>query len=209
MKHIYFVRHGEAEGNVTKVAQDMHTPLTEQGHLQAQVVAKRVKSLPIKRIFSSDMTRAVQTAQHISDVVGIKGEQFPAFREWMTPESVRGKKHTSPEYEAWMSELDKNYHNPAWRYEDAENIADLEKRVSEAVRMLEEVKEESVLVVSHGKFLRLFLAYILGNKTINPELQLHFYHAVQVDNTGISVFEVDGDIWSLKTWNDLSHFAEN
>lgn len=209
MKKIYFVRHGEAEGNATGKAQDEHTPLTEQGHEQAKIVADRVASLKIDKIMSSDMDRAKKTAGYIADKLDLPVEVSELFREWMTPSSVRGKLFDSDEYKKWTQSLKDNYHNSDWRYEDAENFSDLSKRVSAAAALLEADTTDSILVVSHGKFLRLFLAYVLGQKSLQPEVQISFHTTVSVTNTGISVFTFDNDTWKLLTWNDQAHFADN
>jgi len=65
MKIIYFVRHGEAEGNVSLRFQSPETPLTDIGHQQAMIVAKRCKGLDAELIISSSMARAKQTADYI------------------------------------------------------------------------------------------------------------------------------------------------
>ncbi len=209
MKKIYFVRHGEAEGNVTRIAQDEHTPLTENSHNQAKVVADRVSKLTIEKVYVSSMVRALDTGTYIVDKLGLSSVSSPLFREWTTPESVRGKRHDSEEYSKWFKALSKNYHDVDWHYEDAENFSDLLKRVEEATTLLEEDKTNSILVVSHGKFLRLLLAYVLTGKNLTPETHLQIAQATKVSNTGITVFEVEDCIWTLITWNDHAHFADN
>ncbi len=209
MKKIYFVRHGEAEGNVTRIAQDEHTPLTENGHNQAKVVADRVAKLAIEKVYVSSMVRAFDTGAYIVDNLGISSVSSPLFREWTTPESVRGKGHDSEEYSKWSKALNENYHDVNWRYEDAENFSDLLKRVEDATTLLEEDKSDSLLVVSHGKFLRLLLAYVLMGKNLTPQAHLQIAQAVKVSNTGITVFEVENGEWTLITWNDHAHFADN
>ncbi len=59
---VYLVRHGDyqkdAEGDKNRV-------LTALGRKQARITAKRIRSIPVTSLCSSDMTRAVQTAEII------------------------------------------------------------------------------------------------------------------------------------------------
>ncbi len=209
MKKIYFVRHGEAEGNALRISQDVHTPLTEKGHEQAKVVAKRVAKLGIEKIYTSHMVRAIQTGEHIAEETQVSVAHNELFGEWMTPVSVRGKSFDSEEYRLWREELKKNHTNREWRYEDAENFSDLEQRLNNATKFLENDAANSIIVVSHGKLLRMLLPFILMGKSLTPEVHLQIDGVAQINNTGLTVFEIDGDKWSLVTWNDHAHFADN
>lgn len=210
MKRVYFVRHGEAEGNALRISQDVHTPLTERGHEQAKVVAERVAQLGIEKIYTSHMGRAIDTGMYIAEVVGIKSEQSEFFGEWLNPTSLRGKSLDSEEYKIWMDTMKEKISDPDWRYEDYENFSDITRRLEHAVELLENNNFDTILVVSHGKFLRLFLAYILNCKELTTQQYLNIVDSVTIgSNTGITLFEVEDKKWKLITWNDLAHFADN
>jgi len=67
MKNIYLVRHGQTDWNVQERWQGItDNPLNETGRGQAREVAKEVSKIKIDHIFSSDLIRAVETAQIIS-----------------------------------------------------------------------------------------------------------------------------------------------
>jgi broad specificity phosphatase PhoE len=51
--------------------QDANTLLTERGREQAQVVARRLSSYPIEVIYSSDLSRAFETAQIVGGMLGL------------------------------------------------------------------------------------------------------------------------------------------
>lgn len=209
MKRVYFVRHGETEGNINGISQDEFTPLTANGRVQAQVLAKRVAQLGVGKIYTSHMVRAVDTGKYIGEALGLVTTPSPLFREWMTPKSVRGKQYNSDEYKRWRESLFEHYHESDWRYEDAENFSDLEQRLHEVTKLLEEDDSESILVVSHGKFMRLFLAFILNGKHITPALHMQIDKTTSINNTGITLFDVNEKEWCLITWNDRAHFADN
>lgn len=70
MKNIYFVRHGESEGNQARLYQSSETSLSEKGHSQAKLIADRFSNIEVEIIISSDYIRAKQTSQYISEVKG-------------------------------------------------------------------------------------------------------------------------------------------
>ena len=65
--YFYFIRHGESEGNRTKKMQGHHdTPLTNIGRDQARAAGKYFAEKKIDKIFSSPLSRALETAQLIA-----------------------------------------------------------------------------------------------------------------------------------------------
>ena len=67
---ILLIRHGETALNVARVLQPADTPLSARGQLQAQALAQRLGALGVTAILSSDLPRALQTAQAIAAVSG-------------------------------------------------------------------------------------------------------------------------------------------
>ncbi len=63
---IYVVRHGETELNATRVFQRPTTPLSPLGRRQAEQVAARLAVLGVAAILTSDLARAVETAEAIA-----------------------------------------------------------------------------------------------------------------------------------------------
>ncbi len=67
------IRHGESEADLLDVHEGRADfALTERGHRQAKAMANYVaKNFDISKIYASTLTRAKQTAQHLSDKTGI------------------------------------------------------------------------------------------------------------------------------------------
>ena len=65
---LYLIRHGETPLNVARVLQPADTPLSERGQAQAGALAQRLKPVGLAGILSSDLPRALQTAQAIAAV---------------------------------------------------------------------------------------------------------------------------------------------
>jgi len=63
---IYLIRHGQTDWNIQGRIQGSHDiPLNEAGQRQAEQVAKGMDSRRVSRVFSSTLTRAVETAEKI------------------------------------------------------------------------------------------------------------------------------------------------
>lgn len=66
MKRIFFVRHGQAEGNIGPIRQSSDAPLTKKGMEQAKIITERLSNLDFELLISSPITRAHQAAEIIS-----------------------------------------------------------------------------------------------------------------------------------------------
>ena len=78
---ILLVRHGETPLNVTRMLQPADTPLSANGLAQAQAVAKRLAGMQLAGIVSSDLPRALSTAQAISAASGVPVSTTPLLHE--------------------------------------------------------------------------------------------------------------------------------
>jgi broad specificity phosphatase PhoE len=90
-EHFIFVRHGETEGNRTRVYQVPHIPLNQTGEAQAAHAAKALATTRIGKLVASPMARAWRTASLIAaehkmhpEVDGALGERFYTAL-WDTP----------------------------------------------------------------------------------------------------------------------------
>jgi len=70
---IILIRHGESEADLLDVHEGRADfSLTDRGHKQAEAMANHVaENYNISKIYSSTLTRAKQTAQHLSEKTGI------------------------------------------------------------------------------------------------------------------------------------------
>lgn len=74
---LYFFRHGEAEDGMDK--DDYDRVLTERGAARVKTAAKGLRKLGIKpaKLYSSPRIRARQTADILSDVLGVPVDERP------------------------------------------------------------------------------------------------------------------------------------
>ena len=65
---LYLVRHGQSQSNVGIDVKD--PALTETGHIQAQLAGEALKNVRFDRVYTSHLTRAIQTA---ADILAAQG----------------------------------------------------------------------------------------------------------------------------------------
>ena len=79
---LYLIRHGQSAGNAEgRFGGHGPTPLSELGQKQAELTAKSLAKEGVQTVYSSDLHRAVQTAQPLADLLKIQIHTSPAFRE--------------------------------------------------------------------------------------------------------------------------------
>lgn len=90
-RSVILVRHAESEHHIRKLSGGWtDTPITALGHEQARRVAQRLRrELPGPvRVYSSDLQRAAQTAQHIADAFGVALQPDWRLREHNNGEAI-------------------------------------------------------------------------------------------------------------------------
>jgi alpha-ribazole phosphatase/probable phosphoglycerate mutase len=79
---ILLVRHGQSEGNAAgRFGGHTATPLSERGRLEAEAAARALATENLTAIYSSDLSRAVETARPLAALTGLEINQTEAFRE--------------------------------------------------------------------------------------------------------------------------------
>ncbi|MBQ9121635.1 MAG: histidine phosphatase family protein [Clostridia bacterium] len=77
-RKIHLVRHG-ADDETIRGGWSNHS-LTEEGFAQAEKLAESI-DFPVHRLYSSDLTRAMQTAAPVAEKLGLEITPMPQFRE--------------------------------------------------------------------------------------------------------------------------------
>ena len=187
MKTVYFVRHGESEGNATEVYQAVDSPLTEKGRKQARMVADRCSRLPIQAIISSTQLRAKNTANIIAETTGHPVEFSDLFRERRKPKALNGKPFSDPGARAlnerwWLSLIGEGS-----RAEDGENFEDISTRAGKALEYLTQRPEKELLVVTHGFYLRYLAARAIYGEALTGTIFSSLARSLIMENTGIGL----------------------
>ena len=174
-RRIYLVRHGEYDWD------DQPSPLkglTPRGVQQAQLTAKRLGSVPAGAIYSSDLQRAIETAEIICrELSGVPYEKTRELRECFLP-------------------------NPLSENVPEELIQAGEKQAATAFsKYLRPARghDRHEIIVTHGNMIRYLVSRILGG---SPDSWLR----MRTLNCGITEMAVESDcrIW-LVSYNDVGH----
>jgi broad specificity phosphatase PhoE len=213
-KHIYFVRHGETQANASGIRQGPESELNDEGIKQAAFVAKRFDTIPIDVVIASPFPRTKKTGEIISSHIEKPLETSELFRERKAPSEILGLKIGDPIGDEVTLKIKENYYTPNWRHSDEENFEDLKERAGQAVQFLEARKEENILVVSHGLFMRIFMARVIFGEEMTPHEFVKTVWSHWMKNTGITAYEFDPNRtgwenkgWLIKTWNDHAHLG--
>jgi len=211
-KTVYFVRHGQSLANVTPIFQAEDSPLSEEGKKQAGLIAGRVSKIAFDALISSPYPRTKETAEAISRATGKPIEYSDLFIERRKPTSVTGKPHSDEAARNRFGEWEESLYAPGVRVEDGENLDDIMARTDDAIAFLTRRTERTLVVVTHGFFLRAIAARVLLGDTLTPDNFKSFILNTMIDNTGISAiryvrWEAD-PTWRLWIFNDHAHLAE-
>jgi broad specificity phosphatase PhoE len=213
-KIVYFVRHAQSEHNIAPVFQSPDSPLSPEGMRQAERIADRVSRLAFEVLIASPFRRARETAEAIARIAGREPELSPLFVERLKPSRINGKPFADEEARAIWREWHKSLYSPGMRVEDGENLDDIVARVDKALAFLSARSERSLVVVTHGYFLRAMLARVLLGDLFTGENFRHFQRSAATENTGLTVLRHRGALdepprWRLWTYNDHAHLAED
>ncbi|MDT7602077.1 MAG: 2,3-bisphosphoglycerate-dependent phosphoglycerate mutase [Acidobacteriota bacterium] len=79
---VLLIRHGQSEGNAEgRFGGHSATPLSARGRAQAEATALALASEKVTAIYSSDLSRAVETAEPLARALGLEIKRAAEFRE--------------------------------------------------------------------------------------------------------------------------------
>lgn len=186
---LYMVRHGQSETNLAgRFTGWAQVNLTEQGVADARRAGEYLKDLHFDRIYSSDLIRAVQTAQNA--IPGCDPIRLEALREIGLGElELQSIDECAVRYGEAFAAHRRNYHFTPY---GGENREMMEKRVRSFLQMLESDPCENVIAFAHAGTLQTALDIVLGMRLDRSHLRCL--------NGSIAVFEWNGSKWMLRTW---------
>jgi probable phosphoglycerate mutase len=199
MTQIFLIRHGETVWNTEKIIQGhLDSPLTEMGITQIKALANHLKSQSFAALYSSDLGRAYQTAQGISEKIKlpIRVDQRLRERNLGIFQGILKKelKEKYPEESRCYDANDANYVIP-----NGESLKQLNKR---CVECFEEIVQKQVgkriLVVTHNGVLVTLFKHTM-------QLPLEMRPRFVSSNSSINVFSYQNKSWLLERLGDLSH----
>jgi len=163
MPLILLVRHGE-NNYVKKNILAGRLPgvhLNEKGRSQAQAVAERLKSVPIKALYSSPLERALETAELLSKALGLEIVPRPGLIELDIGEWQGQTLKSLQKLKVWR----KVQGNPSrFRFPGGEAFLDTQHRICTEIEELASMHQpkEIIACVSHADPIKLAVAHYLG-----------------------------------------------
>jgi broad specificity phosphatase PhoE len=154
---LLLVRHGQSEWNAAGLMQGQtaHPALTALGHEQAAAAAQELASAGPGALISSDLARAVQTAEHCARTTGLPVATSAALRE-----QGYGVLEGRPSRELWDVV---DWTDPHWAAEGGESLAQLHARVADFLAELrDDPPADVVALVTHGDTIRAAQAVAAG-----------------------------------------------
>ncbi len=162
MTTVYFVRHGQSAANLTQTfAGHTDVPLTDLGRQQAEFTANFLANTPLSAVYSSDLSRAYDTACVVAQRHGLTVQTTPALRE-INGGDWEGRHFTElnendTEYRHWVEDIG------TATCTNGESVAEMLMRVRTSVAQIVAMHpNEAVCVVCHGTPIRALTCVLSG-----------------------------------------------
>ena len=172
-QEMILVRHGQSTANASGTWQgQMDFPLSEQGRLQATAAGRALLGTRISDIYSSPLSRAFETAEIVARETGFPGEVV-TLTDLMERHGGVLEGYTWAEQEARNPAFVEKFlalpEEERWRFAGAETDEELLSRFERAltiIRSRERAADSSLVIVSHGGFMRAFLRNFFGPEVL-------------------------------------------
>ena len=202
---ICFVRHGETNWNAERRMQGhIDIPLNANGISQAERLANaliRVKH-SFDVIYSSDLERALHTANAVARALSLDVQITPRLRERNVGKLQGLLLAEAPVLlpEIWQRHIARELDHDLG---GGESIRTFHQRMQDILELfLNEHRGQSVLAVSHGGSLDMIYR-IVTQQALDAE------RVAVVPNTSLNWITHDGSTWSVECWADTSHLSES
>jgi probable phosphoglycerate mutase len=203
---ILAIRHGETAWNVdTRIQGQLDIGLNDTGRWQAQRTAQALAHEDIAAVYSSDLSRAFETAQTIANALsarsalqvvphlGLRERHFGHFqgKTWAEIET-----HWPDDARLWRQR------DPAWSPVEGESLLQLRERIAQCVHELaHQHTGEQIVLVAHGGVMDVLYRLATGQSTQAPRT----WH---LGNAAINRLLWTPQGLSLVGWGDVSHFED-
>lgn len=184
LMRLYLVRHGQTDENVRQEIQgQLPGRLSPLGLEQATALGERFRDVPLDTVISSDLRRAMQTA----DAIALP-HRLP-----VAPEPLLREQHYGIYQGRPLEHLygDSGFEGVVRQAEGGESMQDLRQRAEDLwERWRTDLVGKTAVAVSHGAFLSILLPTILGKSAVQEG-------SVVFSNGGIAAIHGSGESFRL------------
>lgn len=188
MTLIGLIRHGVTDWNDEYRAQgQVDIPLNDEGRRQAELLSKRMENEEWDYIYSSDLSRALETAEMIGRIKNVEVKTDPRLREMNCGliEGTTEQDRVSKWGYGW-SKLDLGIEP---------NAEIITRGMNCLMDISERHPDKKILIISHGALIGLTLKKLIPH--IDTEEHLH--------NTSVTILNKDRFRWDCELYNCITH----
>ena len=204
MTTLLLVRHGESQAHLEcRFAGSSDFPLTELGHRQAQCTGAFIRdNYPVDAVYASNLQRAYDTGVTIAGMtdspIFIDSQLREIFAgQWETRLFKELQEQFAEDYGLWLTDIGHS------RCTGGESMEEVANRAWNALRRIaEENPGKTLLIATHGGFIRALLWYVSGQPLS------HMKNIPWVSNASVTeLCYTNGALTPVKVSQD-SHLAD-
>jgi broad specificity phosphatase PhoE len=199
MTRIYLVRHGTTDWNKEEIFRGRaECRLNETGKAEGKALAAYFEDVPIEGIYSSPLSRAMETARPTAESKGREVIPDPAFTDldfgtWQGLPLKEAEERYPDLYRLWREQPG------AVSFPQGENLAQVRNRTWDGLnRLAEENPKRTILIVTHRVVTKVLICAALRLD------DSHFWQVKQ-DSTAINCLEYSRGIFNIALINDTCH----
>lgn len=202
---VLLIRHGQSQGNAEgRFGGHSATPLSTRGQAEAEATARALEREGITAIYSSDLLRAVETADPLARTLGLAINQSRAFRERSVGrmEGLTFEEAATLHPDEYAALLRRDFEYVLAEGESYRQM--LDRSAGELDRIIDEDQGGSIAVFSHTGTICILALHLMGAldaPTLRPVW-------ITSANCGITRFDLRGDGFvRVLAINDTRHLT--
>ncbi len=189
-----FVRHAQTDANAKHYLQGQSDGLlNEIGLAQADNLAEYLSPFFIEKVYSSNQKRAVATATAIADKHGLSVHTDARLQEWNC-----GDWDAMPAVDFLRMIKEQGLKASTLQPPNGETFQQVRSRAKAVLAdILSESEGKSILICSHGDFIRTAIGVLMG---LEADVVTNFL----LDNASYSILEKQQGAWKILTLNRIN-----
>lgn len=164
-KKIILIRHGETNYNKERRMQGwLDVPLNQNGRSQAEAASAKLVNIKVDALYSSDLRRAHETAQHLARVIkqtiisaqSLRERDMGIFAGWQWE-----TEHDPVKDQLWTEfQVARDQEDLDWNKHQGESMRQMTQRIEDFMKQLHVIhKDQTVVIVTHGGTINRILEY--------------------------------------------------
>ena len=203
MTTLYFIRHGQSEGNLyRRFLGHTDLDLSPLGYKQAELTASFFDNIKVDAIYSSDLCRAFNTVKPIADMRGTCVIPRTRLREiasgkWENVEFDRLKAEFEADYTVWLTDIGNAVCT------QGESVAHLQERVIAEVEAIAAAHEgQTVVIGTHATPIRALTCHLRGLPIVEMK------NIPWVANASVTKVTYDKGVGTIEQYEMVDHLGD-